>query len=140
MDLKPWDPWREFDRVREEADRVFAQFFAKVQKLHAARPITFFPTTDAIETGEDLRYFFSLPGVVEEDIDIAVEDRVLVVRGEREPPYDAERVEARVSEWRYGYFERRLDLPAEAEPDALSATFRWGVLTVVIPKRKAPEA
>ena len=136
MDLEPWDPWREFETVRSEADRIFARFFAKVRQLGGDRPVAFYPTTDVIETGEDYRVFLSLPGCVEEDIDISIEGTALLVRGEREAPYDPERCRGHQSEWRYGYFERRVDLPGPVDPDGLDATYRWGVLTVVVPKRK----
>lgn len=136
MNLEPWDPWREFERVRAEADRIFARFFANV-KAHHEPPITFFPATDVVETGEDLRVFVSLPGVVEEDIEVAIEDGTLVVRGEREAPYDQNRVRHHLNEWRYGYFERRFELPGDVDPERLSASYRWGVFSIVIPKKKA---
>ncbi len=136
MDLEPWDPWREFDEIRDEVDGILDRFFHKVRAATGGRPISFFPTTDVVETGEDFRVFLSIPGAVEEDIDIAIEAGALVIRGEREAPYDPDRSQAHLAEWRYGYFERRIELPAGVDPEGLSATYQWGVLTVVIPKRK----
>jgi HSP20 family protein len=136
MDLEPWNPWREFETIRTEVDRIFERFFAKVRQLGGDRPITFFPTTDVIETGEDLRVFLSLPGCVEEDIEIALEGGTLVVRGEREAPYDPGRCKGHIEEWRYGYFERRIELPADVDPEGLSGAYQGGVLTIVVPKRK----
>ena len=136
MDLEPWDPWKEFAAIRSEADEILARFFAKVRQLGGDPPISFFPTTDVIETGEDFRAFLSLPGCVEEDIDILLEGGTLVVRGERDAPYDPDRCRGHVTEWRYGYFERRIELPSGVDPEGLSATYQWGVLTVVVPKRK----
>ena len=77
-----------------------------------------------------------LPGVVEEDIEIAFEDGLLVIRGERESPYDADRVHGHLTEWRYGYFERRLRLPDDVDLEGLSATYQAGVFTVVVPRKK----
>src|SRR6185436_11754516 len=131
MDLDPWDPWREFEQVREAADRLLERFLAKVRLLESARPIAFFPPTDIIETGQDLRVFLSLSGVEEEDIDIAVEEGILIVRGERVCPYD-ESHPRHLSEWRYGFFERRYRLAGALETDSLSASFAGGVLTIVI--------
>jgi HSP20 family protein len=136
MDLEPWDPWREFEKVHAQAERLFEAFFAKVQEEDRVPPINFLPATDFIETAEDVRLFLSLPGVVEEDIEIAVEEQTLIVRGQRESPYDLERIQPRLAEWRYGYFERRLALPENLSPQDLSASYRWGVLSIVIPKRK----
>src|SRR5262245_19836720 len=127
MDLDPWDPWREFERVREEADRLIERFLAKARLLESARPLSFLPETDIIETGEDLRSFLSLPGVVEEDIDIAVEGGLLVVRGERVCPYDEAHLR-HLSEWRYGFFERRFQLAGRLTTESLSASFLGGVL------------
>ncbi len=137
MDLDPWDPWREFERVREEADRLIERFLAKVRLLENARPIAFLPESDIIETGEDLRIFLSLSGVEEEDIDIAVEGEFLVVRGERVCPYDESHVR-QLSEWRYGFFERGYRLAGGLETESLSASFLGGVLTIVIPKKESP--
>jgi HSP20 family protein len=134
MDLEPWDPWREFETIRSEVDGILDRFLTKFRQAAGERPIDFLPAADVIETGGDFRLFLSLPGCVEEDIDISVEGRTLVVRGEREAPYDRDRCRGHRTEWRYGYFERRLDLPAAVDPEGLSATYRWGVLTVVIPK------
>ncbi len=135
MDLAPWDPWKEFEQLRAEADRLFAQFFTKV-KGDDSRAIAFIPTTDVVETAEDIRIFVSLPGMVEEDIDIAVQSPNLIVRGEREAPYGIDRVSAHKLEWRYGYFERHVSLPEGLDLDNLSATYLTGVLSIVIPKKR----
>src|SRR5262245_9030740 len=81
MDLEPWDPWREFERVRDQVDGLLKSFFAKVRQVEKSRPITFFPDTDVVETADDIRIFLSLPGLVEEDIEIADHGGVLVVCG-----------------------------------------------------------
>jgi len=135
MDLEPWDPWREFDEIRTEVDRIFQQFFTKVQQT-VGRRIAFFPTTDVIEDGEEFRILISLPGMVEEDIDIGIEGGTIMVRGEREIPYDPKRILSHHSEWSYGYFERRIEVPPDVDLKGLTATYEVGVLTITIPKKK----
>src|ERR1051325_8280147 len=135
MDLQPWDPWREFEGVQSEIDRILERFLGKVRQVAAGKEISFFPATDVIETADDIRLFLSLPGTVEEDIELSVEEGLLVIRGEREAPYDPEQARGHKAEWRYGRFERRFRLPYEFDPESLTATYRWGVLTVVIPKK-----
>src|SRR5215510_5204083 len=136
MDLQPWDPWQELDAIRGEVDHILERFLAKVRQTADGKPIAFFPDVDLVETAEDLRLFLSLPGVVEEDIEIALEGDLLIIRGEREAPYDAERIHGHLAEWRYGYFERRLALPGPVERADISASYQAGVLTIVIPKAK----
>ena len=136
MDLEPWNPWREFETIRTEVDRILSRFFAKVREAGGSRPIAFFPTTDLVETADDFRLFLSIPGAVEEDIDISLDGGTLVVRGEREAPFDLERVRTYMGEWRYGYFERRIDLPGAVEAEGLTAAYQGGVLSILVPKRK----
>lgn len=137
MNLEPWDPWGELDRARAEADRLVASVLEKLRKALPGEEIAFAPAMDVVETAQEYRIYLQVPGVVEEDIDLAVENSWLVVRGERESPFDFERARRLCSEWRYGYFERRFRLPGEVERDRIVAALDSGVLTIRAPKRKA---
>jgi len=56
------------------------------------------------------------------------------VRGEREIPYDRSHVMVHQSSWKYGYFERRVQLPRRVDAEAIQASYEAGVLTIRIPK------
>jgi HSP20 family protein len=99
-----------------------------------AERIAFLPDVDFVETPREYRLYLSVPGLVEEDIDLAIGERSLTVRGERQPPYDPTHSQRRLGEWRYGFFERRLQLPHPIRTDAVRASCDAGVLTVVLPK------
>jgi HSP20 family protein len=73
-----------------------------------------------------------LPGLELEDIELDIESDVLTIRGEKRS--EVEDKDRRYSERSYGRFERRLALPTEVDEDRSKATFRNGVLTVVLPK------
>ena len=98
------------------------------------KAIAFVPATDITETADEYRLYFSLPGLVEEDIDITLEGNILIVRGEREPPYEPEQATLHQRQWKYGYFERRVELPGKIDADAIQATYDAGVLTVRVHK------
>ena len=64
---------------------------------------------------------------------------VLTVRGELQRPVAAEVVErgggrAIVTEWRYGYFERRIGLPGAFDAERLRVEVEAGVLEIRVPK------
>ena len=109
-------------------------------KLHRVESgpdrVSFLPDVDFVETKDDYRVFLSIPGLIEEDIDISLRGNILTVRGERQPPYDPERHRKRLGEWRYGFFERRIRFPRQVEPSAIKATYEAGVLTIVVSKSK----
>jgi HSP20 family protein len=136
MNLKPWDPWREFSRVRDETEQLWDHFLKKLRPEDdpQRQSIAFLPDVDCVETRDDYRLYISAPGFVEEDIDISVHETSLTVRGERYPPYDAQRAQGRLTEWRYGYFERRVELPQRIDPRRLRATYEAGVLTIIVTK------
>ena len=63
---------------------------------------------------------------------MVLEDDVLILRGEKRS--QTEDKERQFSERYYGTFERRLPLGVEVEEDKVSASFKNGVLTVLLPK------
>lgn len=135
MNLTRWDPWKELERLRAETDRLWDQFLDKLSRSQPdPQPITFLPDVDLLETPREYRLYLSVPGLIEEDMDLTIGQRSLTVRGERQPPYDPAHTRCRVSEWRYGFFERRIQLPQSIQCDAVRARYDDGVLTVVLPK------
>lgn len=135
MNLNRWDPWQELERLRTETDRLWDAFLEKLTRAHAeAERIAFLPDVDFVETTREYRLYLSVPGLVEEDIDLAISERSLTVRGERQPPYDPAHSRRRLGEWRYGYFERRFQFANPIQTDAVRANYDAGVLTIVMPK------
>jgi HSP20 family protein len=130
--LEPWNPWHELEDVERQIDRLLDAALGKLRHVVPGREIAFVPRLDVVETGDEYRLYLALPGLVEEDIDISLEGRILVVRGERETPYDPRQAEAHVRQWKYGYFERRVELPRDLSSDAIQADYDAGVLTIRI--------
>lgn len=90
------------------------------------------PGVELSENDKEFRITAELPGVEEKDIDIVIDDGVLILRGEKRSETDDK--ERQFSERYYGRFERRLHLGNDVEEDKVTASFRNGVLTVVLPK------
>ena len=103
-----------------------------------AEPV-FAPLLDVYEVEGKFVIRMALPGVLEEDIDIALAPDGLTVRGELERPVVAEDVErgggrALVTEWHYGYFERCVTLPDGFDAEQLRAHVEGGVLEIRVPR------
>jgi HSP20 family protein len=94
------------------------------------------PSMEVKETDKGYRVSVELPGMDEKDVDVSYADGVLIVRGEkREETEDRDR---KVTERRYGRFERRLALP-DADQAGASATFDRGLLTIELPRSAQAE-
>jgi len=89
---------------------------------------------DVDEDDKQVKVTAEIPGVEESDIDVSITSGSLVIRGEKKIERESDAKGAVVRERRYGAFERVVPLPKDIDHAAAKATFKNGVLTVVIPK------
>jgi HSP20 family protein len=90
------------------------------------------PNIEVEETDKEYRVTAELPGIEERDIEVLLQDGVLSLRGEKK--VENESRNRTFSERFYGRFERQLSFDREVDEDHVNATFRNGVLTVMVPK------
>jgi len=95
----------------------------------------FAPTADAAASKDAYEITIELPGVKADDIDVAVHDGTLTVKGEKRSEQKEEGRTWYFSERTFGTFLRSFRLPADADADKISADHKDGLLTVIIPKR-----
>jgi HSP20 family protein len=95
------------------------------------------PPTDVKETQDAYVLRAELPGLTREDVDLQVRGDLLLISGQKAEEKDDAGCAYRVSERRFGRFERSFPIPADVEPDRAAATFRDGILTVTLPKTQA---
>jgi HSP20 family protein len=92
------------------------------------------PAMDLVEADEHFVLKADLPGLAEGDVSLEVRDNALTISGERKAEHESrERGWYRV-ERSFGSFSRSLSLPDGIDPDAITASFDRGVLSVTIPK------
>lgn len=110
MAIEKWDPWQELQRLQQEVNELFSDFF---NRFTSTKEISFTPQINMYETEEEVVLNVALPGTLQEDIDISLEDDVLFIRGERPAPYGTIAGPRHIEELCYGYFERQVQLPAK---------------------------
>ncbi|WP_410479337.1 Hsp20/alpha crystallin family protein [Pseudonocardia sp. H11422] len=119
MTLMRFDPFRELDRLAEQAFSV------------GTRAVRSMPM-EALRRGDQFLVFLDLPGVSPDDVDVTVERNVVTIRARRYPQRQ-EGDEVIVDERPYGEFMRQLFLGENLDPSGLSADMDNGVLTMTIP-------
>ncbi|MCU0985852.1 MAG: Hsp20/alpha crystallin family protein [Acetobacteraceae bacterium] len=92
------------------------------------------PAIDVKETPEGLTVTAELPGLDQGDVEIALDEDVLTIKGEKKAETSREEKGVHIQERAYGSFSRSLQLPFAPKADAVSAAFAKGVLTVTLPK------
>ncbi len=130
MTLVRWDPFREIAKIHDRLSRVLADTRFTGEEGYGA----WVPPVDIFERGDDLVIRAELPGLRREDIEVRVENGSLVLRGERRRDEDIDEANAYRLERIYGTFTRSFALPRTVDTAKIQATYRDGVLEVVIPK------
>jgi HSP20 family molecular chaperone IbpA len=102
--------WAQACELLEEADRMHRQFFrlAASERTQAVWE----PPADMFEDEREVVIVIALPGVPAERVAVTTEAGELVVRAERQLPLAGARCAVRRLEIPYGFFERRIRLPA----------------------------
>jgi len=92
------------------------------------------PVVDMFDKGDHLVVRAELPGVPEEDIDLTLEKGILTIKGERKPDPDINGDEWLCCERASGVFYRAIQMPAEIDSERVTADYKYGVLTINLPK------
>jgi HSP20 family protein len=134
--------WRkqEFNRMRQEMDLLFRRF-----RREFGVPRSLLETTDvfpvnlsATENTVTLRA--ELPDFKPEDIEISVTDEVLTLKAHtRDNTVEKDEISERITK-RSKSFSRTMSLPCRIVTEDVKATFKDGILEVVLPKCKPPQA
>ena len=128
--------------VRREMNRLFDEFFRATDLMaQSGRGRTFTPSVNVTESDEAIEVTAELPGMDEDDIDLALSRHGLTIRGEKREEREDEGKNYYTRERSYGYFERSIPVSIEAiDQDNVEATFDKGILSVVLPKREEAQA
>ncbi|WP_136709119.1 Hsp20/alpha crystallin family protein [Agromyces sp. H66] len=126
--LSRFDPFAELSALQKQlfSDGLFGQ-------ARRQMPITDIYTQD----DSKLTVEAHLPGFSQDDIEINVDEGALVVRAERHEKEEDKGKKYVVRESSSSYY-RRIQLPEQADQDAVSASFEEGVLHVTVPFKELP--
>jgi len=139
-ELTTWKPFRElapfrdFERMRKEMDRFWDSFLEGTMRRRGEDGTEWFPSLDVSETKNELVVKAEIPGMDSKDIDISLSDGMLTIRGEKKYEKEEKEENYHFIERSYGTFSRSVSLPRDLKHDKISASYKDGVLRVVLPK------
>lgn len=96
-----------------------------------------FPPINVGATPEAVEVYLFAPGLDPRSLDIAIQQNLLTVAGERKLAARPEENQVYRQERFDGAFKRVIALPEDVDPDQVSARYRDGVLHVSIKRREA---
>lgn len=110
---------------------------SKLSPLEQFDHLKITPAIDLVEDGETYKVEVEMPGMGEEEIKVSFSENLLTIQGEKtvsRKNKDKNYVSREIS---YGRYERSITLPLNADTEKATASFKKGMLWVVIPKKSS---
>ena len=102
--------------------------------LGGSRAGKFVPNVDIVENDTAYEIHVAVPGMKKEDFNIDINDKTLVISGERKWKEEKKERNFHRVETQFGSFSRSFTLPVNINRDKISAAYNDGILEVEIPK------
>ena len=131
-----WDPLRDLLAIHDRMNRLFesalsgSDFGEDTTEIGAWTPIS-----DVVETESAIVVTSEVPGLDQRSIEIKLADNILTIAGERKVHRESDSDQYHRMERAYGPFSRTFTVPVGVDSEKISASYRDGVLSVVLPKR-----
>lgn len=127
-----WSPMRELVTVQKRMNQLFESALTRTEFPTEHGVDSWSPVADVVETDDTWVVCLELPGSELSGIELHLDGDELLVEGDRSMEHEGDGERFHRVERSYGKFSRRLPLPASVDRDAVEATYRDGVLTVVL--------
>ncbi|MEE9611167.1 MAG: Hsp20/alpha crystallin family protein [Desulfatiglandales bacterium] len=131
---------QEINKMRRDMDRLFARVWDEFSVPLFPQPAREVPFIDVSETRENLIIKAEVPGINPEDLELSLADDILTIKGEMKQEMVSEGEDYHRTERRYGSFSRTLKLPCRVREEDVEATYKKGILNIVLPKCKPEKA
>ena len=134
--LFPRDAFAEIDRLQREMQQAF-EISPSIRGFARGG----YPAMNVGSTARSVEIYAFAPGLDPATIDVQLEKGVLTIAGERKPvtPAKDEKVTVHIDERFSGRFRRVISLPDDADPNAVTAAYRDGVLHISIQRQAAAQ-
>ena len=132
MALVRWNPWQEVDTMQRQINRLFEQ--ASLPATSGTRSLYRVPAAEIKNTEDAIHLKLEVPGMEAKDIDVQVTENAVFISGERKTENKTEEKGVTRSEFQYGKFQRRIQLPARIQNTNVTAEYKDGILNLTLPK------
>ncbi|HQQ93767.1 MAG TPA: Hsp20/alpha crystallin family protein [Bacteroidia bacterium] len=115
----------------------FPSFFSDtLDRFWTEENATWVPAVNITERKDDFKIDIAAPGMEKKDFRVEVENGVLEVSAEHKEESREENEKISRREFQYGAFKRSFNLPEYVNQDQIEATYKDGILTLLIMKQE----
>lgn len=128
-----------FLRLQQEVTHAMNDFYdlfePKSSNLTHFDDLMISPAIDIVENKDNFKIEVEMPGMGEEDIQVSFNENRLTIQGEKTISKKDDKKDFVSREINYGRYERSISLPLTADVEKATASFKKGMLWIVIPKK-----
>jgi len=136
MPIVRWDPFSEMIELNDEIGR----WWPISRRKGIGERGSWFPEVDIKEDEQKITMRADLPGMKMEEIDVSVDNSQVTISGERKMEKEEKGKDFTRIERSYGAFSRSFDLGIPVKEDEIKASYKNGVLEVMLPKAEIKKA
>ena len=127
-----------FQTLQSQFDKAVSDFYSMLESprfsMMSFEDLALSPSVDIVEDDKSFKVECEMPGLDEEDIHVSLKEGLLIIKGEKETSTKDKDKNYLLREINYGSYERTILLPENVDVDSAKASFKKGMLWVVIPK------
>lgn len=132
-----WDPFRDLEAIRNEMNRVFGSPLVRWADRDAGLlEGAWSPAVDVFDSKDNIMVRADIPGMNKDEIDVSVHGDTLVMKGEKKQEKETRDKDFVRIERFHGSFNRAIRLPSDVDATKVNATYKNGVLELVLPKKE----
>ena len=119
--------------MNRDFDSIFDSLF-NFPSVRSSNSWAFVPKVDIFEDKENMTVLVEVPGMEKDDVKVQIEDGILTISGERKSFSESKESSYVRSELCAGSFSRSFTLPDNVDQEKITADYKNGMLTVLLPK------
>ena len=132
-----WDPFRDLEAIQNEMNRMFDSSLVRwgdrdTGLLEGA----WSPAIDIYDSKDNVMVKADIPGMKKDEIDVSVHGDTLILKGEKKQEKETKEKDFVRTERFCGSFNRAIRLPSEVDAAKVNASYKNGVLELVLPKKE----
>jgi HSP20 family protein len=132
-----WQPFREVESLQSEMNKLFDLSLGRWPlRSMGLMEGAWSPSVDVFDSKDNVLVKVDIPGMKKEDMEISVDGDTLTIKGEKKEETESKDKGYVKTERFFGSFNRALSLPAEIEENKVKASYKDGVLEIILPKKE----
>lgn len=134
MAIIRWRSRRGLWGFQDEMNRMFDEFPGCVPARLEEEEGVWSPSVDISEDNNSITINAEIPGMSKDDIKVNIQDNTITLKGEKRQEKEEGNANCHRVERSYGAFMRSFTLPTPVQSDKVKASYKNGILKIVLPK------